>query len=189
MERLAMIKMRALPIVIATAALLVSCSGSSSHPAATATVTVTRLSASTATASSAATATTSHAPIQPNPSPLSTVADELHTGKPLAAATPIMYALRAKGFKVTDVSTPPIVALAKDSLLMNLNGIDAYLNAFPSATVTREWTDYSQGFGGIAVVGDTWSVSLDSEGKSATRAQSMALAAKIAAALNARAVT
>jgi hypothetical protein len=98
-----------------------------------------------------------------------------------------MYALRAHGFTVTDVSVNGewVYGPAGTALDVKINGIKAGLNTFRSIGDAKEWTVLSKAFGGIAVVGDTWAVSLDSRGVSATPEQSRALAVKVAAALQA----
>jgi hypothetical protein len=51
---------------------------------------------------------------------------------------------------------------------------------FASPEVAHLWAETSQSFGGIAVIGDTWAMSLDSDGSGGTsKAESRAPAAKI----------
>ncbi|MGW1498936.1 hypothetical protein ACWCQW_10250 [Streptomyces mirabilis] len=56
---------------------------------------------------------------------------------------------------------------------------DGGINMFPNADALKSWTGISKSFGGIAVTGDTWAVSLPTTSKSA-RADSQRLAPKIA---------
>jgi hypothetical protein len=112
-------------------------------------------------------------------------ADDLHSGHVIAPSS-LIYALRAKGFMVTDVTPHDwVYGPTGTSLDTKINGIHAGLNTFQNIKDAKDWTALSQGFGGIAVVGDTWAVSMDSQGVTATPEQSKALAAKIAQALHA----
>ncbi|MFE0733093.1 hypothetical protein ACFW2X_33640 [Streptomyces antibioticus] len=59
----------------------------------------------------------------------------------------------------------------------------AGINMFPNAEALRVWTEISKGFGGIAVTGHTWAVSLPT-GSEAARSASRRLAPKIAKVLD-----
>lgn len=59
---------------------------------------------------------------------------------------------------------------------------DSGINMFPNADALKTWTKLSKSFGGIAVTGDTWAVSL-ATGSSTARTNSKSLAPKIAKAL------
>jgi hypothetical protein len=59
---------------------------------------------------------------------------------------------------------------------------DSGINLFPNHKALTQWVGISQGFGGVAVAGDTWAISLPTTKKSA-RADSERLAPKIAKAL------
>lgn len=59
---------------------------------------------------------------------------------------------------------------------------DGGINMFPNADSLKSWTGLSKGFGGVAVTGDTWAVSLPTTSKTA-RTDSKRLAPKIANAL------
>jgi hypothetical protein len=65
-----------------------------------------------------------------------------------------------------------------------IDGVEAGVLTFASPEEAHSWAETSESFGGIAVVGDTWAVSLDSDGSGGTsKAQCRALAAKIAGAI------
>ncbi|MFM9811617.1 hypothetical protein ACKI16_24280 [Streptomyces scabiei] len=57
------------------------------------------------------------------------------------------------------------------------------INMFPNAEALAAWVPLSKSFGGVAVTGDTWAVSLPTKSKEA-RADSVRLAPKIAEALD-----
>jgi hypothetical protein len=57
------------------------------------------------------------------------------------------------------------------------------INMFPNAEALAAWVPLSKQFGGVAVTGDTWAVSLPTKSKDA-RADSLRLAPKIAEALD-----
>ena len=59
---------------------------------------------------------------------------------------------------------------------------DGGINMFPNADSLKSWTGLSKGFGGVAITGDTWAVSLPTTSKTA-RTDSKRLAPKIAKAL------
>lgn len=58
---------------------------------------------------------------------------------------------------------------------------DSGINLFPNHEALTSWISLSKSFGGIAVAGDTWAVSLATGGKA--RASSVAMAPRIATAL------
>ncbi|MEU3277882.1 hypothetical protein [Streptomyces antibioticus] len=60
---------------------------------------------------------------------------------------------------------------------------NAGINMFPNAEALRVWTEISTGFGGIAVTGHTWAVSLPT-GTETARSASRRLAPKIAKTLD-----
>lgn len=57
------------------------------------------------------------------------------------------------------------------------------INLFPNAEALAAWVPLSKQFGGVAVTGDTWAVSLPTRSKEA-RADSLRLAPKVAEALD-----
>ncbi|MEH0520559.1 hypothetical protein QBA38_16245 [Streptomyces stelliscabiei] len=57
------------------------------------------------------------------------------------------------------------------------------INMFPNAEALKAWIPLSKSFGGVAVTGDTWAVSLPTKSKEA-RADSLLLAPQIAEALD-----
>lgn len=57
------------------------------------------------------------------------------------------------------------------------------INMFPNAEALAAWIPLSKSFGGVAVTGDTWAVSLPTRSKEA-RADSVRLAPKVAEALD-----
>jgi hypothetical protein len=57
------------------------------------------------------------------------------------------------------------------------------INMFPNAEALAAWVPLSKSFGGVAVAGDTWAVSLPTKSKEA-RADSVRLAPKVAEALD-----
>jgi hypothetical protein len=57
------------------------------------------------------------------------------------------------------------------------------INMFPNAEALKAWIPLSKSFGGVAVTGDTWAVSLPTKSKEA-RADSLSLAPKVAEALD-----
>ncbi|WP_328544591.1 hypothetical protein [Streptomyces europaeiscabiei] len=57
------------------------------------------------------------------------------------------------------------------------------INLFPNAEALAAWVPLSKSFGGVAVTGDTWAVSLPTKSKEA-RADSLLLAPQIAEALD-----
>ncbi|MBZ3900569.1 hypothetical protein [Streptomyces griseiscabiei] len=57
------------------------------------------------------------------------------------------------------------------------------INMFPNAEALKAWIPLSKSFGGVAVTGDTWAVSLPTKSKEA-RADSLGLAPKVAEALD-----
>jgi hypothetical protein len=57
------------------------------------------------------------------------------------------------------------------------------INMFPNAEALKAWIPLSKSFGGVAVTGDTWAVSLPTKSKEA-RADSVRLAPKVAEALD-----
>ncbi|MFI2437421.1 hypothetical protein [Streptomyces sp. NPDC018693] len=58
---------------------------------------------------------------------------------------------------------------------------EAFINMFPNAEALAAWIPLSKQFGGVAVTGDTWAVSLPTDGQA--RDDSKRLAPKIAEAL------
>lgn len=60
-------------------------------------------------------------------------------------------------------------------------GDDSGINLFPKPADLTAWTETSKGFGGVAVVGDTWAVSLPSG--DGVKVQSISMAPRIAKAL------
>jgi hypothetical protein len=60
---------------------------------------------------------------------------------------------------------------------------DAAINMFPNAAALAGWIPLSKQFGGVAVTGDTWAVSLPTRDETAL-ADSKRLAPKVAEALN-----
>jgi hypothetical protein len=88
--------------------------------------------------------------------------------------------LRAHGFKVTRVKEVDVsLSGAKDNRDAYINGVDCGVLVFSTVEGTQEWAEMSDSLGGIAVVGDTWAISLDSS----SPARSRPLARKIAAAV------
>jgi hypothetical protein len=70
---------------------------------------------------------------------------------------------------------------AKESVDVRIDGVEGGVLTFGTVEIAHSLAETSESFGGIAVVGDTWEVSLDSDGSGGTsKAQSRALAAKIA---------
>jgi hypothetical protein len=156
-------------VIVAAAAFLAACGGGSSSTA----------HSSTASHPIATASSTAHSSTASHSYP------ELHNGRAVAASS-IMYALRSGGFAVTDVMPVTDWAYSGESLDVKINGDPAYLNAFANAKDAREWTALSLGFGGIAVVGDTWSISLDCAAEPSMCPVSRSLAPKIASALDAQ---
>ncbi|MFJ4735272.1 hypothetical protein ACIP6V_23865 [Streptomyces sp. NPDC088770] len=60
---------------------------------------------------------------------------------------------------------------------------DAGINLFPNPEALKAWIPLSKSFGGVAVTGDTWAVSLPTTSKTA-RTDSQRLAPKVAEALD-----
>jgi hypothetical protein len=88
--------------------------------------------------------------------------------------------LRANAFKVTGVKEGESFP-AQETLDMRIDGVEAGVLTFGSVELAQWWAETSVNFGGIAVVGDDWAVSLDSDGTGGTtKGQSRKLAAKIA---------
>jgi len=96
--------------------MLVAACSSGGRPATTTTKTVTTTVTTTSTS-------------RPTPSS-ATATDELHNGKTVDASS-IMYALRARGFAVTDIQQHAW-AYPGSSLQVKINGDPSYLNAFTS---------------------------------------------------------
>jgi hypothetical protein len=151
----------------ATAVLLASCSNSSSHNAKP-TGTVTTAAAMTTTPST--TPATGH----------------------YASAQAVADALKAAGFTVSalkpdDAATNEDMGMdsAYDLTITNKPGPAAGtsgINTFRNHEALTSWVELSKSFGGIAVTGDTWAVSLTTDGPVAV-ASSKTLAPKIAKAL------
>jgi hypothetical protein len=100
----------------------------------------------------------------------------------LGETTPqaVIADLRAHGFTVTRVKEADVsLSGAKDNRDAFINGVDCGILVFATPEGTQEWAELSDSLGGIAVVGDTWAISLDSS----TPAKSRPLARKIAAAV------
>jgi hypothetical protein len=113
-----------------------------------------------------------------DPTPASVVQT---TAPGTTTATAVIEDLRGHGFKVTSVKeTDPALSGAKETYDTRLDGVEAGVLVFASVEATQGWAETSDAFGGIAVVGDSWAISLDSDGD---RARSRALARKIAAAI------
>jgi hypothetical protein len=101
-------------------------------------------------------------------------------------AAAVVADLKAHGFKVGRVTEDTDTAFsgARESVSTRINGVESGVLVFPDVEAAHSWAETSESFGGIAVVGDTWAVSLDSDGSGGTtKAQSRALAAKIAEAV------
>jgi hypothetical protein len=64
---------------------------------------------------------------------------------------------------------------------INADGFGDGINLFPNAEALSAWVELSKAFGGIAVTGDTWAVSLDTN--DGGRATSERLAPRVAEAL------
>jgi hypothetical protein len=105
------------------------------------------------------------------------------TASGTTTAEAVIGDLRAHGFKVGRVGESEAFG-AKESVDVRIDGVEAGVLTFVNVDMAYSWADTSESFGGIAVVGDTWAVSLDSDGSGGTsKAQSRALAAKIAEAI------
>jgi hypothetical protein len=98
-------------------------------------------------------------------------------------AAAVIGDLRAHGFKVGQETESEAFG-AKESVDVRIDGVEAGVLTFGDVEMAHSWAETSESFGGIAVVGDTWAVSLDSDGSGGTsKGQSRALAAKIAQAI------
>jgi hypothetical protein len=96
-------------------------------------------------------------------------------------ALAVIEDLRRHGFTVTRVKEADAsLSGAKDNRDAHINGVDCGVLVFADVEGTQSWAELSDSLGGIAVVGDTWAISLDS---SAGRAKMRPLARRIAAAI------
>lgn len=68
-----------------------------------------------------------------------------------------------------------------ESWTVDIEGNSAFINVFPNKETLDNWLGMSKSFGGIAVVGDTWAVSLDTD--DGARADSAKISPKVADAL------
>jgi hypothetical protein len=70
--------------------------------------------------------------------------------------------LRAHGFKVGQVAedTEAGFSGAREAVNARIDGVEAGVLIFPDVEAAHSWAETSESFGGIAVVGDTWAVSL-----------------------------
>jgi hypothetical protein len=94
--------------------------------------------------------------------------------------------LRAHGFKVGPLK-PSEALLVRESVDTTIDGVEAGINTFDSVETATAWAETSRSFGGVAVVGDTWAVSLDSDQPG--KAKSLKLAPRIAAEIGGQVVT
>ncbi|MGV9987742.1 hypothetical protein [Streptomyces olivaceus] len=107
-------------------------------------------------------------------------------------AQDIADALQAAGLKVsapkegtgssyiTEVGGTPYTFTVTDQ---NQDGGEAFINMFPNAEALNGWVPLSKQFGGVAVTGDTWAVSLPTRAEGA-RDSSKRIAPAIAEALD-----
>jgi hypothetical protein len=103
------------------------------------------------------------------------------TTAPGTSAEAVVADLRAHGFEVTSVKEGESFP-ARETLDMRIDGVEAGVLTFGSVDQAQSWAETSASFGGIAVVGDDWAVSLDSDGTGGTpKSRSRELAAEIAA--------
>jgi hypothetical protein len=92
--------------------------------------------------------------------------------------------LRAEGFKVSKpVAGEPgfveeVGGTSWNITIGNDKNRSDGINLFPNSETLATWVEISKSFGGIAVTGDAWAVSLSTDSK--YRKSSMALAPKIA---------
>jgi hypothetical protein len=77
--------------------------------------------------------------------------------------------------------------LAYEAAETQIERIPAYILAFKDRETTKSWAEAVDSFNGIAVIGDTWGISLDSEGNDREDQKSKALADKIAAEIGGKA--
>lgn len=108
-----------------------------------------------------------------------------HSASPdLTRPQVVVDALRQHGFTVTDVKEDNEAALfVRESVDATIDGVAVYIHTFGDSDGAESWAKVSSAFGGIAVVGPTWAVSLDTTGDT-PRSRSQDLATKIAKALN-----
>jgi hypothetical protein len=78
--------------------------------------------------------------------------------------------------------------LAYDAADTEIDRVPAFILAFKDQETTKAWARAVEDFKGIAVVGDTWGISFDSEGNDSVKQKSRNLADKIADELDGRAL-
>jgi uncharacterized protein YceK len=97
-----------------------------------------------------------------------------------SSAQEIVDALDGGGIEVSKLkSAEPsyIPEVGGESWDLEIDRRDADINIFPDPEALATWVEMSKSFGGIAVTGDIWAVSLESD---ADRQASLALAPQIA---------
>lgn len=90
----------------------------------------------------------------------------------------IVDALEDAGHQVTEVDqTPPpnfITEIGGEAWDLHIDQVEAGINMFPDEESLDSWVELSKSFGGVAVVGDTWAVSLDSDPENLAASESLA---------------
>jgi hypothetical protein len=102
----------------------------------------------------------------------------------LATARDVINALEANGFDVRgakqDTEENYITEVGGESWELDIeHGAEDAIHIFPNPESLQVWVPMSKSFGGIAVTGDTWAISLDSD----DRKKSLPLADRITDAL------
>jgi hypothetical protein len=84
-------------------------------------------------------------------------------------AKAVIADLRSHGFKVNRVAvTYDPVFGTKEAYDARINGTEAGIYAFDDHVAAQAWAKTSSDFDGIAVVGENWAISLDSDGSGGT---------------------
>lgn len=87
--------------------------------------------------------------------------------------------LKDQGFDLEPlVDTTDAQFFAYEAADTKINGVEAFILTFKDQATTKDWAVASDAFDGIAVIGDTWAISLESDKE---RGRSKLLAKKIAA--------
>jgi hypothetical protein len=116
-----------------------------------------------------------------------------HGATDRATAEIILHTLDAQGITASALRRPEIESAVVDlggaewNVDIGRDGFGDGINLFPNPRALETWVGWSQGFGGIAVVGDTWALSLESDQPG--RATSEDIAPVIARTLGAEVVT
>jgi hypothetical protein len=100
---------------------------------------------------------------RPDPTPAAQASGPASQAATVTTPDAVAKDLTTQGFTVTGLQSTEIGTglVARESVETTINGVDAYIYTFGNEQGTQTWAQMSSSFGGIAVVGETWAISID----------------------------